>query len=254
MNQQFAQFLDTHFTVANLLLKYGPVLKNWDVQEFLTHVHVMAPRRYSIASSPTVDSKSIKLLVSEATFNHNGTTQWGLASHFVCQSPVATKLSIKTVPCQNGFRNPKLENTPIVMIGAGTGIASFLAFLDERKSRNWVSIAKGGQSKAILLFGSRTKDSLLVPEQLQEYLDSGVLDTLIQCYSRSPSRCKYVQDLVELDKSLLLKLILDENATIYVCGNDALRSGIKKAFDGILAGTKVSIDTLRASKRYNEDV
>ncbi|KAJ3371482.1 lanosterol 14-alpha-demethylase [Kappamyces sp. JEL0680] len=251
-----AAFCQTHHTVVDAFAAYADVAKNLTLMDVLACIGVITPRRYSIASSPT-EPGVVSLLVVETADELNGATYRGLASRYVCTLPVGAPVAVAVKPCPT-FRLPESASVPLIMIGAGTGLAPLLGFLDHRKAMGVVSTTKGGMSTTQLLFGCRNEDDFLCRQKLEGYVADGTLCGLHVAYSRPADGAKtYVQDVLYANKELLYPLIVDQNAHIYVCGSTSLSRGIKTSLDRIFVENKTAAGYFEAmvkEGRIHEDV
>lgn len=211
------------------------------------------PRYYSIASSPKKNPRLIELLVSLNRYNIDGKQCFGLASSFLClDSPLDTTLYGFLHPAEH-FRLPE-EDMPIIMIGPGTGIAPFRAFIQERVHAN--------SAKNWLFFGERNKNSdFYFQEELMNYhLDNKL--HLCLAFSRDQEHKIYVQDLIYEHKEAFYEWI-KKGALIYVCGDaknmakdvEATIIKILAEYENIeLKQAQLMLRALRKEKRYNLDV
>jgi sulfite reductase (NADPH) flavoprotein alpha-component len=179
---------------------------------FVASLGRMQPRLYSISSSLRVHPAQVHLTVGVVRFESQGRWRNGTTSHFlgVRANPGDTiPVFIQRSP---KFRLPENPDTPIIMVGPGTGIAPFRAFLHEReaigaKGRNW------------LFFGNQYIDlDFLYRQELDGFLDRGVLTRLDIAFSRDTARKVYVQDRM-LEHAAELWRWLEEGAYFYVCGD-----------------------------------
>jgi sulfite reductase (NADPH) flavoprotein alpha-component len=227
-----------------------------DAQTLVDALRVITPRLYSIASSQAEVEDEVHLTVAHVEYEANGFTHQGGASGYL-----STRLEegdeIKVyVENNNNFRLPADDNTPVIMVGPGTGIAPFRAFMQERDAR-------GAEGKNWLLFGnpSFTQDFLYQTEW-QGYLKSGLLSKISLAFSRDQAEKIYVQDrLIENAKEVFEWL--EAGAHFYVCG-DATRMAkdVEAALLDIIqaqgnkseADAKAYLTDMRKTKRYQKDV
>jgi len=191
-------------SVSTLIAKYP----NLDSQTLADSLAPLLPRFYSIASSLNRFADELHLLVAEINYNKGPHTKKGVTSEFLChtateQTPIPTFLLPNTK-----FTLPD-PNTPIIMIGPGTGIAPYRAFLHEREkhpTRNW------------LFFGERhSKTDFTYKDYLQELQNQNKL-LLSTAFSRDTSNKIYVQHRMLENQKELWQWIQD-GAKIYVCGD-----------------------------------
>jgi sulfite reductase (NADPH) flavoprotein alpha-component len=226
-----------------------------DADSLVSLLHPQQPRLYSIASSPTAHEDEVHLTVSTLRYNAQGRDHLGGASGYLTQRiEEGDSLGIYLAQ-NNSFRLPQDEQTPIIMIGAGTGIAPYRAFLQERESR-------GRQGENWLLFGNRHfhRDFLYQSDWIK-YRDSGLLDRISVAFSRDQTERIYVQDRL-LDEGAEIYAWLQEGAQIYVCGGIEMEKAVSQSLTQVWqthANTsdelaQEAIDSLRAQGRYLKDV
>jgi sulfite reductase (NADPH) flavoprotein alpha-component len=227
-----------------------------DPEAFIEALEPLQPRLYSISSSPKADPGRVCLTVDAVRYQIDGRLREGLASTYL-DSRVAPGDPLKVyVQKAHGFALPQDDATPIVMVGPGTGIAPFRAFLQERLATQ----ATGG---AWLFFGhQRSACDFFYRDELEGLQSTGALSRLSLAWSREGDKKVYVQDKMR-EESAKLFAWLERGAHFYVCG-DAQR--MAKDVDTALAdivgtcGNKTPEDArayvkaLRASGRYQTDV
>lgn len=129
---------------------------------------------------------------------------------------------------------PPAAETPIVMVGAGTGLAPFRGFLQERSL-----LREGGTQlgEAMLFFGCTRRDCDFICEaELSEHLESGALSELVTAFSREvPTKKTYVQHRVAERAEAVLRIVKDRCGHFYVCGSTAMGRAVKEALVGVLA-------------------
>ena len=179
-------------------------------QEFVDLLRPMPPRLYSIASSLSAHTEEVHLTVAVVRYEGNGKKRKG-----VCSSYLAERVG-ERVPCylhpNKNFKLPEDPSTPIIMVGPGTGIAPFRAFIEERKST-------GAKGKNWLFFGDRSqKTDYLYGEEWESYQKDGILNELDLAWSRDQAEKVYVQHKM-LEKGSQLWNWLNDGAVFYVCGD-----------------------------------
>lgn len=226
------------------------------LQEICNQFGPLLPRFYSIASSPKLYPNEIHLTVALFTLSHHNEIRYGVASHFLCflATPQITPIPLYIQPSPH-FSLPQDPNTPIILIGPGTGIAPFRAFLQERIHTN----AAGANW---LFFGERNREhDFFYQEELEHYQRLGKLH-LDLAFSRDQPEKIYVQDLM-LKKGALLWEWIKSGAVLYVCGDaENMAKGVDSALHSIiekhgclsLEETATYIKQLRKEHRYLTDV
>ncbi|MDQ7877564.1 bifunctional nitrate reductase/sulfite reductase flavoprotein subunit alpha [Microbacterium sp. QXD-8] len=174
----------------------------------------LQPRQYSISSSPKSDPDTVELTVSVVRFEtESGRARGGVCSTFLADGDAATApVYLQRSPA---FRPPAAGDTPMIMIGPGTGVAPFRGFLHDRRAdghtgRNWLFF---GEQHAATDFYYR--------EELEEMREDGFLTRLDLAFSRDQRQKIYVQDRM-IEHGARLWRWLEEGAHVYVCG-DATR-------------------------------
>lgn len=225
-------------------------------QQLADALRKQQPRLYSIASSQAEVEDEVHLTVGVVRYDAYGQPHLGGASGFLAER-LAEGDKVKVfVEQNNNFRLPTNDDTPVIMIGPGTGIAPFRAFLQERDSR-------GASGKNWLFFGNPhfTQDFLYQLE-LQNYLKRGLLTKLNVAFSRDQAQKVYVQDKLRAHGSELWQW-LEDGAHLYICGDaNRMAKDVQQALIDIVQqyGGKTAeqaqtyLDELRVAKRYQKDV
>ncbi|WP_425106543.1 sulfite reductase subunit alpha [Ancylobacter sp.] len=223
---------------------------------FLAALDPLQPRLYSISSSPKASPGQLSLTVDTVRYDVGTRTRLGVASTFLADRiEPGTELPVY-VQKAHGFALPASGDVPIIMVGPGTGIAPFRAFLQERLALR----ATGG---AWLFFGHQRRDSdFFYEEELEGLQATGTLTRLSLAWSRDAGPKVYVQDRMREEGAALFEW-LERGAHFYICG-DAKRmaADVDKALHAVVeqhgprdaAGAKAYIAALKASGRYQADV
>ena len=225
-----------------------------DAQSFVGLLRPMPPRLYSIASSLSAHPEEVHLTVAVVRYEGNGRARKG-----VCSSYLAERVG-STIPCylhpNKNFKLPVDSSTPIIMVGPGTGIAPFRAFIEERK-------ATGASGKNWLFFGDRSQSTdYLYQNEWETYQKDSILTDLDLAWSRDQAEKVYVQHKM-LEKKEQLWSWLGEGAVFYVCGDasrmakdvdQALRTIAQE--EGSMSEEDASawVKNLQKEKRYLKDV
>ena len=181
-------------------------------QEWVTALPRLQPRLYSISSSPLVSPASIRLTVSVVRFDNEA----GRVRKGVCSTYLADAAPVPEVPVfvqrSAHFRPPTDPETPMVMVGPGTGISPFIGFLDERRAR-------GAAGPNWLFFGApREQTDFYYRDELDALRADGTLTRLDLAFSRDQRAKVYVQDRIR-EHGAQLWSWLREGAHFYVCGD-----------------------------------
>ncbi len=215
----------------------------------------LQPRLYSISSSPKAHPGEVHLTVGAVRYETFGRGRKGVCSTFLADRAGDAAVPVFVQP-SHGFKLPANGATPIIMVGPGTGIAPFRAFLEERREtaatgRNW------------LFFGDQREASdFLYRETLEQWRNDGHLARLDLAFSRDQEAKIYVQQRM-IEAAHELWAWLQEGAHFYVCGDgsrmakdvDAALHQIAEQAGGLSAETAAEyVKTLKSLKRYQRDV
>jgi cytochrome P450/NADPH-cytochrome P450 reductase len=228
---------------------------------YLEMLSLLAPRYYSISSSPSGDPArcSVTVAVVEGSA-HSGRGQYkGICSNYLAGRRAGETVHATVRETKAGFRLPDDASVPIIMIGPGTGLAPFRGFLQERAALR----AKGASlGPAMLFFGCRHPDQdYLYADELKAFASDGITE-LHTAFSRTEAPKTYVQNLIAAQKGQVWSLI-EKGAVIYVCGDGGkMEPDVKAALVAIYrehAGAQADaalrwIDDLGAKNRYVLDV
>lgn len=227
-------------------------------QAFVEQLRKLAPRLYSISSSPNfVGKDSVHLTVAVVRYETNGRARDGVCSTFLGEYAEVGKTTLPVFVSKSHFGPPEDLNAPMIMVGPGTGIAPFRSFVQDRA-------AKGAKGKNWLFFGDqRVKTDFLYREEWEKALASGLLTRLDCAWSRDQDYKIYVQDKIREAGAEVWKWLNDEGAYFFICG-DAKRMAkdvetalleIFKKHGGLDdAGAAAKLKDLRAAGRYQKDV
>lgn len=218
--------------VADFVRKY-PVT-GVDAQDVVSALRPLQPRLYSIASSLAAAPDEAHLTVSTVRYDLHETGRTGVASGHLARL-IEDDASVPVYVQQNEhFRLPDDDDTPIIMVGAGTGVAPYRAFMQEREAR-------GASGRSWLVFGERHfRSDFLYQVEWQTLLKDGTLTRLDPVFSRdarpaADGRKNYVQDRLR-QKGADVWAWLEEGARIYVCGDaDAMAPGVRAALTDVVA-------------------
>ena len=227
-----------------------------DAPTLFSLFRAQTPRLYSIASAQDEAGEEVHLTVGVVRFDHHGHTYTGAASGFIggaLEEGGEVRVFVEPNP---QFRLPADGNTPIIMIGAGTGVAPFRAFMQQRE-------ANGDTGNNWLVFGNQkfTDDFLYQAEWLQ-YRKTGLLSRADLAWSRQGAEKVYVQHKLAAAAAEVWAW-LQQGAHLYVCGDGSrMARDVEAALLAIIADEgKLSrneaedyLNDLREDKRYQRDV
>ncbi|OZB58879.1 MAG: sulfite reductase [NADPH] flavoprotein, alpha-component [Lysobacterales bacterium 14-68-21] len=193
------------------LLRAHPA--DWDAAALVAALRPLTPRLYSIASSPGAVGEEVHLTVAVVDYHAHGEPHLGAASRWIADVGEDATLDVFIEPNER-FRLPADGNRDVIMIGPGTGVAPFRAFVQERQQagaagRNW------------LVFGNRhAADDFLYQLEWQQALKDGALHRLDVAFSRDQAEKRYVQHVLR-ERGAELYDWLAGGAHLYVCGDAA---------------------------------
>src|SRR3954468_16744049 len=220
--------LDTYLhglEMIDFLLEHPSV--HFTPEEFIGLLAKLQPRLYSIASSLKLHPDQVHLTVDVVRYESHGRVRKAVCSSFLAER--ADNVRIPVFPSRSKFRLPENPDTPIIMVGPGTGIAPFRAFLAHRN-------AGGARGRNWLFFGDqKAATDFLYESELKSFGDGGTLTKLSTAFSRDQKHKVYVQTRM-LEEARELWQYLEQGAHFYVCG-DAKRmaSDVDHALKQIVA-------------------
>lgn len=240
--------------VIDVLLRCGAA--KFAPKEFVGLLAKLQPRLYSISSSPKAHPGEVHLTIAAVRYESHGRARKGVCSTFLADRVEADTPVPVFVQTSHGFRIPADGSKPIIMIGPGTGIAPFRAFLEERR-------AIGATGKNWLFFGDqKAACDFLYREQLEAMLAEGSLTRLDTAFSRDQAEKIYVQTRM-MEQAAELWRWLEDGAHLYVCGDAkrmakdvdaALHEIIQNAGGKTADEAKAYVAKLKSDKRYQRDV
>jgi sulfite reductase (NADPH) flavoprotein alpha-component len=208
--QELRLYLDER-DLLDLVQDYS--LKGVPAGEFVAILRKMPARLYSIASSPKAFPDEVHVTVRAVRYAAQGRNRYGVCSVQLAERvQLGEKLPVYIQENSN-FKLPESPDTPIIMIGPGTGVAPFRAFLGEREET-------GAEGKTWLFYGDQHfSTDFLYQVEWQRWLEEGVLSRMDVAFSRDTDKKVYVQHRM-LEKSRELYQWLQEGASVYVCGDE----------------------------------
>ena len=225
-------------------------------EEFVGLLTKLQPRLYSVASSLRVFPEQVHLIVDVVRYESRGRARQGVASSFLAER--ADKAPVPVYPSSaKHFHMPEDRTLPLIMIGPGTGIAPFRAFLQERQ-------ALGAKGKNWLFFGSqREKCDYAYKEDWERFKAKGFLTRLDCAWSRDQAHKIYVQHKMLENAAEIWKWIDGEAAQFFVCGDArrmakdvdaALRKIVQEQGGKSVDEANAYVEKLKTDKRYKRDV
>jgi len=228
-------------------------------EDFVKLLRKLQPRLYSIASSQKAHAEAVHLTIAVVRYESHGRQRKGVASTFLAERIGENDRVPVFVHVAKGFRLPEDGNTPIIMVGPGTGVAPFRAYLQDRK-------ATGARGKNWLFFGEqRAKSDFLYEEEFKAFQADGLLTRFDTAFSRDQAHKIYVQNkmLEEQNAAEIWKWINEEGAHFFVCGDASrMAKDVDAALHKIIEqqGGKTPeeaaayVEDLKKTKRYKRDV
>lgn len=239
--------------IAGIVSQYPAALT---AEQLAGLLRPLAPRLYSISSAPEEVGEEVHLTVGVLRYEHNGIPRTGTASGFLGER-LEEEGSVRVFVEENPrFRLPENSDTPVIMIGAGTGVAPFRAFMQQRA-------ANGDSGKNWMIFGNQhfTQDFLYQTEW-QGWAKDGLLNKYDFAWSRDQEEKIYVQHKIREEAAELWQW-LQQGAHIYVCGDASrMAKDVEQALldtiaeQGGLSADDADeyLDNLRQEGRYQRDV
>jgi sulfite reductase (NADPH) flavoprotein alpha-component len=225
-------------------------------QEFADHLRKLMPRLYSIASSSRAYPREIHLTVAVVRYSTNGRERVGVCSTFLADRAPAGQPVVPVFVSDSHFGPPEDGAKDCIMVGPGTGIAPFRAFVQDR-------VASGATGRNWLFFGDqRRATDFLYEEEWSAYLAKGQLTRLDTAFSRDQAAKVYVQDRMRENAAELWRW-LEGGAYFFVCGDakrmakdvDAALHAIVAEHGGLSPERAADyVKQLKKDKRYQRDV
>jgi sulfite reductase (NADPH) flavoprotein alpha-component len=233
------------------LVRSFPFKEPAHFEAFLQQLEPTTPRLYSIASSLETIEGEVHLTVARDTFTVEQELKYGLCSDHLCGLKAGDPVEFY-IHHNDQFRLPE-DSQDLIMIGPGTGIAPFRAFLSEREStgaagRNW------------LFYGDQHFNTdFLYQTELQQWMERGVLTALDVAFSRDQPEKIYVQDKIRRNAVEFFHWI-EKGATLYVCGAKKMGEDVENTIielikeSGNPKNAETFLEELKSSGRYLKDV
>lgn len=240
--------------LLDVVQSFGPF--SWNAQQFIELLRKIPARLYSIASSQAANEEEVHLTIGKVSYDKDERKRLGVCSGQIAERvEVGQKLPIY-IHSNPNFKLPQNDATPIIMIGAGTGIAPFRSFIEERATRE-------AQGKAWLFFGEQHfVTDFLYQTDWQRWLQEQALTNLTAAFSRDSDRKIYVQHRLQEHAKELFEWI-EQGAVIYVCGDEkTMAADVDQTIHAIIAeqGGKTAeqavqyVNELKQQQRYQRDV
>ncbi|RJS56027.1 assimilatory sulfite reductase (NADPH) flavoprotein subunit [Bacillus subtilis] len=240
--------------LLDLIRDYGPF--SVSAQEFVSILRKMPARLYSIASSLSANPDEVHLTIGAVRYDAHGRERKGVCS-ILCAERLQPGDTLPVYVQHNqNFNLPKDPETPIIMVGPGTGVAPFRSFMQEREEA-------GAEGKAWMFFGDQHfVTDFLYQTEWQNWLKDGVLTKMDVAFSRDTEEKVYVQHRM-LEQSADLFEWLQEGAAVYICGDEkhmahdvhnTLLEIIEKEGNMSREEAEAYLADMQQQKRYQRDV
>ncbi|WP_282109838.1 assimilatory sulfite reductase (NADPH) flavoprotein subunit [Shewanella algicola] len=249
--EQTRQFILAN-QLADLIAAYPAKVSATQLVDML---RPLTPRLYSIASSQAEVESEVHLTVALVEDERQGHARFGGASHFLASAEEGQQVNVYVEP-NNHFRLPENPETPVIMVGPGTGVAPFRAFMQQRA-------ADGVSGNSWLFFGNpHFEQDFLYQVEWQQYLKNGDLSRLDVAFSRDQAHKVYVQHRIT-EQAQALWQWLQDGAHVYICGDaERMAKDVHQALVNIAVeqgglsadDAEAYFETLRSEKRYQKDV
>ncbi|OIS63397.1 sulfite reductase [NADPH] flavoprotein alpha-component [Bacillus subtilis] len=240
--------------LLDLVRDYGPF--SVSAQQFVSILRKMPARLYSIASSLSANPDEVHLTIGAVRYDAHGRERKGVCS-ILCAERLQPGDTLPVYVQHNqNFKLPKNPETPIIMVGPGTGVAPFRSFMQEREET-------GAEGKAWMFFGDQHfVTDFLYQTEWQNWLKDGVLTKMDVAFSRDTEEKVYVQHRM-LEQSAELFEWLQEGAAVYICGDEkhmahdvhnTLLEIIEKEGNMSREEAEAYLADMQQQKRYQRDV
>ena len=236
------------------MVRFSPA--QLDAQALIDLLRPLTPRLYSIASSQAETENEVHVTVGVVRYDIEGRARAGGASSFLADRVEEDGEVRVFIEHNDNFRLPANPQTPVIMIGPGTGIAPFRAFMQQRA-------AEGAEGKNWLFFGNpHFTEDFLYQVEWQSYVKEGVLSRIDLAWSRDQQQKVYVQDKLREQGAELWRWIND-GAHIYVCGDaNRMAKDVEQVLLEVIAefgamdieAADEFLSELRVERRYQRDV
>lgn len=250
---ELLRFMKCH-QVHDILAQF-PV-EGLEPQAFVDMLRKLQPRLYSIASSQKWIPDQVDLTVAVTRYTADGKERNGVASTFLAERKSPGEQVEVYVDRNKAFKLPSDPDVPVIMIGAGTGVAPYRAFMQEREE-----IGAGGRNW--LFFGERRfREDFLYQTEWQRFLDDGLLTRMDVAFSRDQREKVYVQHRLR-ERAADVYSWLEDGAYLYVCGDaEGMAPGAEQALLEIVRdeggrseeAAEVYLREMRTDRRYQRDV
>jgi nitric oxide synthase oxygenase domain/subunit/sulfite reductase alpha subunit-like flavoprotein/hemoglobin-like flavoprotein len=247
---------ETYLTLLDLFDAFPDAIPTLDV--LIELLPRMKPRMYSIGSSPRVHPRQVRVMAGALRIPlRDGRVREGVCSRYLAglEAGDTVRMSVKAAP----RRLPEDFEGPLVMVGAGTGLAPLFGMLEDRAARGAPDPSK---APALLYFGCRDDSEFLKKKQLIAWREIGLLDRLSVAFSRKGPLKAYVQEALDADGARVWSTLRRPECRFIICGDAKMAQDVDERLlqilqrEGRLSYTQATafLHAMRAEGRYIEDV
>ncbi|KAL9111866.1 MAG: hypothetical protein Q9227_003716 [Pyrenula ochraceoflavens] len=224
-----AEITSKHQSALDLLEKHSSI--HLLFPSYLTMLPQLRLRQYSISSSPLSDPTICTLTYNVLDTAHlSGDGRFlGAGSNYLASLRPGDTLHVAVKESHSAFHLPlDIEKTPIIMVAAGTGIAPFRGFIQERACQ--MRAGRKNLAPAVLYFGTQTPEQVPHREELRDWEEAGAVATRLACSraEKESKGAKYVQERLEVEKEELKELFRKGGAKVYICGSGRVAEGVRE--------------------------
>ena len=233
------EFLSKNYNVADFIKEFDSL--KLSLQGLCEIFPIISPRYYTCCSSSKHNNNIIEIIITLVSFKGpKGDKKYGMTSNYINELYITKSFQKNDVFANISFKESEFKfpfhlQTPMLMIGTGSGIAPFISFLqefDSFKSKNPDMIFE-----TYLIFGSMNKNNdFIFEKELEEFKKKGVLKEYYTAFSRDQEKKFYVQDAlgINFDKEKIVNLIIKKVMHVYVCGSIRMGNSIKEKLKELL--------------------
>ncbi|MFC7679780.1 bifunctional cytochrome P450/NADPH--P450 reductase [Paenibacillus sp. GCM10028914] len=211
-----SQVLNKRVSMLDLLEKYEAC--EMPFERFMELLPPLKPRYYSISSSPLLspDSASITVGVVHGTARSGKGEYYGVASNYLTNLQIGEEIVMFIRTPESSFRLPDKPETPIIMVGPGTGVAPFRGFL---QSRSVMKQNGSNVGEAHLFYGCRNDMDYIYKSEMEQFEKDGLVKLHIACSRREGTPKTYVQHLIQEESALMIDILERQGGHLYICGD-----------------------------------
>lgn len=242
------EFLAKNYNIVDFLAAYDSI--NLPFIEFYNLMPKIAPRFYTVASSPNYTKGKFEIIISLLEWKGvNNQTKFGLTSNYYKNALMeqnSKQINTRIIVRESNFKLPKNLNDPMMFICTGTGIAPFISFFQEfsHNSHN---------GELTLLFGSKNKNyDFIYEEEINLFLEKQIIKKLYTAFSRDQETKFYVQDVISKSNEHIDLILQNKNTTIYICGGVSMGSEVVSTLEKLY--TKEFIKKLESENRLIKEL